>query len=127
MIGTMSAAAFRTIGAEHADEWVSKGHRLRHFFAHRLFHLPKCAPDGYRVAQAMCGLSDIGAHWQLLAYADPDIIERFPHELFFDDDLLWHQQHFGRPGQVATASIVVDSGVAHSLTHHADLVQRIGC
>lgn len=126
MIAAVSAATFRRIGAERADEWIAKGHKLRHFFAHRLFHLPKCGPDGYRIAEAMWGVRDLGTHWQLLMYADPALIRRFPHKLFFDDDLLWHQQHFGRPGQVATASIVVDSGVAHTMAHHADLVQRIG-
>lgn len=114
------------IGVERAGEWVAKGHKLRRFFPHRLFVLPKCGPDGYRVAQAMWGLEDLEAHWQLLLYADPGLIRDFPTRLFFDDDLIWHQQHFGRPGQVATASLVIDGGVVHTLTHHADLVQRIG-
>jgi hypothetical protein len=74
----------------------------------------------------MWGLDDLGAHWQLLMYCDQNIVEQFPSELFFDDDLVWHQQHFGRPGQVATASIVIDSGVMFTSTHHSDLVQRIG-
>jgi hypothetical protein len=74
----------------------------------------------------MWGLHGLPAHWQLALYADPPLIEDFPRELFFDDDLIWHQQHFGRPGQVATASIVIDSGTIFTSTHHADLVQRIG-
>jgi hypothetical protein len=126
MMAGMSTATFRQVGAERAEEWMAKGHKLRHFFAHRLFHLPKCGPDGYRVAQAMCGLNDLGAHWQLLMYADQALVTRFPRELFFDEDLIWHRQHLGRAGQVATASMVVDSGVLYSMTHHADLVQRIG-
>jgi hypothetical protein len=126
MIAAMAAARFRLIGAQRAEEWVARGHRRRHFFAHRLFQLPKCAPDGFRVAQAMWGLERLEAHWQLLLYADPALLERFPRALFFDDELIWHQQHFGRPGQVATAAIAIDGDVAHSMVHHADLVQRIG-
>jgi hypothetical protein len=126
MIALMPAARFRLIGAERADEWVARGHKRRHFFAHRLFQLPKCAPDGFRVAQAMCGLEQLDAHWQLLLYADPALVEHFPRELFFDDELIWHQQQLGRPGQVATAAIAIDGDIAHSMVHHADLVQRIG-
>jgi hypothetical protein len=126
MMAAVRQASFRQIGPERADEWLAKGHRIRHFFAHRLFHLPKCGPDGYRVAQAMCGVSDVAAHWQLLMYADPQLVGDFPRELFFDDELIWHQQHFGRLGQVATASLAIEGEVLYSMTHHADLVQRIG-
>src|SRR5581483_5981223 len=39
---------------------------------------------------------------------------------------IWHQQHFERPGQVATASLIIESGVLYTAAHHADLVQRVG-
>lgn len=126
MMAAVGQTTFRQVRAEQGADWVARGHKLRHFFPHRLFALPKCGPDGYRVAEAMWGLRDLGAHWQLLMYCDPAIVEQFPAALFFDDDLIWHQQHFGRPGQVATASIVIDSGVMFTCTHHSDLVQRIG-
>jgi hypothetical protein len=74
----------------------------------------------------MCGERDLDRHWQLLLYADPALVEQFPRSLFFDDDLIWHQQHFGRPGQVASATVLIGSGVLYSMVHHADLVQRIG-
>jgi hypothetical protein len=122
----MGRSAFRQIGAERAAEWEQKGHRRRHFFAHRLFQLPKCGPDGFKLAQAMLGEHELDSHWQVLLYADPELVERFPRELFFDSEVLWHQQHFGRPGQVASASIVLGSGVLHSMVHQSDLVQRIG-
>jgi hypothetical protein len=122
----MGLSDFRQIGAERAAEWEEKGHRRRHFFAHRLFQLPKCGPDGYRIAERMCGERDLNRHWQLLLYADPALVKQFPRSLFFDDDLIWHQQHFGRPGQVASATVVIRSGVLYSMVHHADLVQRIG-
>ena len=126
MIAPMAQSAFRQISAERVDEWVAKGHRSRHFFAHRLFQLPKCGPDGFKLAQAMCGATDLDRHWQLLVFADSTLADRFPRELFFDDDVLWHQQHFGRPGQVASASLVVEPELIHTMVHQSDLVQRIG-
>ena len=122
----MGRSAFRQIGAERATEWEEKGHKRRHFFAHRLFQLPKCGPDGYKVAQRMCGEQELDHHWQLLLYADPALVERFPGALFFDDDLIWHGQHFGRPGQVASATVLIRPDALYSMVHHADLVQRIG-
>ena len=122
----MGRSVFRQIGAERAAEWEEKGHKRRHFFAHRLFQLPKCGPDGYKVAQRMCGERELDHHWQLLVYADPALVERFPRALFFDDDLIWHQQQFGRPGQVASATVLIRPDAVYSMVHHADLVQRIG-
>jgi len=74
----------------------------------------------------MLGEHEPGRHWQVLFYADRELVERFPRELFFDSDVLWHQQHFGRPGQVASASLVVEPGLIHTMVHQSDLVQRIG-
>ena len=122
----MGRSAFRQIGAERAAEWEEKGHGRRHFFPHRLFQLPKCGPDGYRIAERMCGEQQLDHHWQLLLYADPTLVERFPRALFFDDDLIWHQQHFGRPGQVASATVLIRPDALYSMVHHADLVQRVG-
>jgi hypothetical protein len=122
----MGRSVFRQIGADRAAEWEEKGHRRRHFFAHRLFQLPKCGPDGYKIAEWMCGEQELDHHWQLLLYADPALVERFPRELFFDDDLGWHRQHFGRLGQLASASVLLRPGVLFSMVHQADLVQRIG-
>jgi hypothetical protein len=122
----MGRSAFRQIGAERAAEWEEKGHRRRHFFAHRLFQLPKCGPDGYKIAARLCGERTLDYHWQLLLFADPALVQRFPRELFFDDDLIWHQQHLGRAGQVASASLLIRPDALYSMVHHADLVQRIG-
>jgi hypothetical protein len=122
----MGQSAFRQVVAERADEWAAMGHRHRHFFAHRLFQLPKCGPDGFKLARAMHGTEDLDHHWQLLVFADDALAGRFPRELFFDDDVLWHQQHFGRPGQVASVSLVVEPEAVYTMVHQSDLVQRIG-
>lgn len=122
----MGRSAFREITAERAGEWVTRGHRLRHFFAHRLVQLPKCGPDAYKLAERMCGVDALDRHWQLLVYADRELVERFPPQLFLDDDLLWHQQHLGRVGQIASATLVEAGETLYSMIHQSDLVQRIG-
>jgi hypothetical protein len=62
---------------------------------------------------------------QVLLFAGPPVINAFPLDFFFDDDLILHRQQFGRPGQVASANIVLDDATVYSMGHHSDLVQRI--
>lgn len=119
-------ARYREIVAGRAGEALAKGYPTRHFFPHRLYHLPKCGPDGFRLAEAMCGATDPAACWEIVLYADPSLLADLPAELFFDDDLIWHQQHFGRPGQVASVDLVVAGETITALAHVSDLVQRIG-
>jgi hypothetical protein len=73
----------------------------------------------------MCGVDDPAAMWEIILYAEPAALAEFPPDLFFDRDVIWHEQHFGRPGQIATASLVVDESTVHAITHVSDLVQRI--
>jgi peptidoglycan/xylan/chitin deacetylase (PgdA/CDA1 family) len=122
----VSPSSFREITRDREPEFVGKGYKPRHVFAHRLYQLPKCGPDGYKLALQACGSSDLSAHWQLLLYADPLLVEEFPREIFYDDDVMWHRQQFGRPGQVASATVVLNGHDAYSLVHQSDLVQRIG-
>ncbi|MGH2994341.1 MAG: hypothetical protein ACRDL1_12515 [Solirubrobacterales bacterium] len=124
-MSTGVSSAFREITAEREGEYVAKGHNRRHFFPHRIYHLPKCGPDGFKLAERMCGRDNPAMMWELVLYADPAMLAEFPADLFFDDELIWHQQQFGRPGQVASASIVLDGSTVYSITHVSDLVQRI--
>jgi peptidoglycan/xylan/chitin deacetylase (PgdA/CDA1 family) len=119
-------ARFAEAGPGRREEFLAKGGRGRHYFPHRVYRLPKCAPDGFKVGRRMCGRADLTTHWQVLLYADPRAIEDLPAELFRDDDLMWHRQQYGRPGQLATAALIVDGDEAWSYVHHSDLVQRIG-
>jgi hypothetical protein len=121
-----AVVAFREACPERADEFVARGHRLRRFFPHRVHVLPKCGPDHYKLARAMgvCDHPDAMRH--LLLYADDSLLDEFPRELFFDDDLNWHRLQLGRPGLVAGASLVLDGRTLHCLTYVSDLVQRIG-
>jgi hypothetical protein len=119
------SSAFREITEERAPEYAAKGHKRRHFFPHRIYHLPKCGPDAFRLAQRMCAKDDPASMWELVLYADAATLAEFPPDLFFDEDLIWHQQQFGRPGQVASANIVLDGRTVYTNTHLSDLVQRI--
>ena len=124
--GTPPRARYREIAATRADEALAKGYKQRHFFPHRFYYLPKCGPDGFRLAQRMCGATDPAACWEIVLYADPALIADLPAELFFDDDLIWHQQHFGRPGQIASVNLVIAGDTIYTMAHVSDLVQRIG-
>jgi len=104
----------------------AKGYKLRHFFPHRFYYLPKCGPDGFTLAARMCGWTDTSACWEIVLYADRAVLEEFPDELFFDDDLVWHQQHFGRVGHIASADLVLDGTSLYAMAHVSDIVQRIG-
>lgn len=103
-----------------------KGHRQRSFFPHRFALLPRPGPDGYKLARRMCGEHDPSALWEVVLFADAATFAEFPSELSFDDDVVWHRQHFGRPGQVAYADVVVSGADMWSMSHVSDLVQRIG-
>lgn len=124
--GAPPLARYREITAERADEALATGYQRRHFFPHRLYYLPKCGPDGFKLAEKMCGTTEPATCWEIILYAAPPLLDDLPVELFFDDDLIWHQQHFGRPGQVASADLVVDGETIHAMAHVSDLVQRIG-
>jgi len=46
--------------------------------------------------QGQCNLDQL---WEIVIYADSPVIDEFPQALFFDDDVIWHQQQFGKSGQ----------------------------
>ena len=117
---------FHEASAERAAEYVGKGGKRRDFFPHRIFYLPKCGPDGFKLAERMGGWSDLDSMWELVLFAEAPVLEGLPPDLFFDRDIVWHQQHLGRLGQVATANLVEQGDTVYSMVHQSDLVQRIG-
>jgi len=119
------SSRFREIAPERADEFVSKGFKQRHFFPHTAYHLPKCGPDGFRLGKSMTGRTDPNEFWEIVLYAHPSLVTDLPRDLFFDDDVIWHQQQFGRVGQVATVDLVLHGRELYSMVHQSDLVQRI--
>jgi hypothetical protein len=116
---------YRQITQRHLGKFLSLGYKARHVFPHSIYYLPKCGPDGFKLARSMCGAGDVNQLWEIVLYAARRLVDQFPADLFFDDDLIWHQQQFGRPGQIATANVVLDGDRLYSMVHISDLVQRI--
>jgi len=107
------------------SSFAAFGWKRKYFFPHRFYSLPKCGPDGFGLAYQMCGARNLDHIWQLSLFAIGDSLAGLPSDLFFDRDVIWHQQHFERPGQVATADLHGDGSTLYSMAHQSDLVQRI--
>src|ERR1041385_5350052 len=88
----------RLITQRRLAEVLAKGFRQREFFSHRLYHLPKAGPDGLLMAQRLCRERNPNRLWELSLYAMSPAVDEFPEALFFDSDLMWHRQQFGKPG-----------------------------
>src|SRR5688572_28815042 len=116
----------REIAADRFAECLARGHRERRLFPRRVFSLPRPGPDGYKLAERMCGVREPSAMWEIVLFADESLLREFPSDLFFDDDLVWHRQHFGLPGHLACAAVVVSGEDMWSMSHVSDLVQRSG-
>lgn len=124
-IEMLATSRFREFSGKRSGDFYKKGYKIRYFFPHRIHFLQKGGPDGLKMALRMCGISDPGKLWELVLYAAEPCLEEFPEELFFDDEIVWHQQHFGRPGQIATANLVIKGNEAFGMNYLSDLVQRI--
>ena len=116
---------YREISTERFEEFFSKGYKERHFFPHRIYYAPKCGPDGLKLAQRMCEIRDPNKLWEVILFATSPVIDEFPEELFFDNDVVWHQQQFGKIGQISTSNLALDGNNLYSMVHISDLVQRI--
>jgi peptidoglycan/xylan/chitin deacetylase (PgdA/CDA1 family) len=121
----LSRVAHR-VGRDRRDEFVARGFRPGSVFPHTIRFLPKAGPDGYKLAGRMVGQVEPDELWEIVVHADPSVLTELPADVFFDDDVVWHQQQFGLPGQVATANVVLRGDTAWSMVHISDLVQRIG-
>src|SRR5581483_11903231 len=97
---------YREIAPDRRAEFIRTGLKAEDFFPHRMVYLPKCGPDGFLLAEHMCAERHLDRMWELVLYATPDVAGEFPRELFFDREIVWHQQHFGVAGQVASADMV---------------------
>lgn len=104
--------------------FTTRGFRSRHFFAHRMHFLPTCGPDALTLAGAMCGIERPDALWVITLHASESVASHLPGWLFFDPDLVWHQEHYGLPGHVAFATLAVDRRRVHVLNCVSDVVQR---
>jgi hypothetical protein len=116
---------FREFESDRLGDFRAAGFHDRHFFPHRAFYLPKAAPDGYKLAVRSGLRPQPERTWELVLFARPEAVDDLPAEVFSDDEILWHRQHFGRPGQVAVAGLIVTGARVDTAVHHSDLVQRI--
>jgi hypothetical protein len=120
-------AVVHELGPDAHDAWIERGHKGRHFFPHRVIRLRKGGIDGLKLGRRMVGEHIEPAHLrQLLLHALPPHGDDLPADLFADDDIVWHQQQFGLPAHVATASLVVDGTDLFVPTIVSDIAQRIG-
>ena len=117
---------YRQIAHEQLAAFLARGVKPSLFFPHRIVFLPKCGPDGYKLAKKMCGVTDPDASWEIILYADSPHVDEFPDDIFFDDDLVWHQQQYGMRGQIATANVALRGDRLYAMVRLSDLVQRIG-
>ena len=115
---------FAEWGADSEAAFLERGWAARYFFPHRVHWLPKCGGDGFRLAGWTVGIRAPGQVAQLVLHAHGPVLQEFPAELFFDDDVLWHRQHFGLPGHVAGADLFQDGRTLYAMSIHSDLVQR---
>jgi hypothetical protein len=125
MPDTSVVSRFRQFPEDRRQAFIARGLPARQFFAHRTYYLPKCGPDAVYLAQRMCGRKSLDGHVELLLFADPAEIEQLPPEIFFDDDVIWHRQQFGKTGHVAFAYLFRDGDNLYGLNYVSDLVQRI--
>jgi hypothetical protein len=118
------AIRYRETPVDLRPAFVAAGYRPRHFFPHRSYLIPTCGPDALQLSEAMCGIADPERLWLINLHAEEAVAARVPRELFFDDDLVWHQEHHGLPGHVAYAVVVLDGRDVRVLNCVSDVVQR---
>ncbi len=110
---------------QRADEFLRKGGKSRHFFPHRVYYLAKAGPDALKLSHRMCEEGDPNKQWEVILNSAPHLIDEFPRSLFFDDDIVWHQQQFGQMGHIAFAYLVIRDSNLYGLNYVSDVVQRI--
>jgi peptidoglycan/xylan/chitin deacetylase (PgdA/CDA1 family) len=115
---------YREAGDDMRGAFVDRGYRSRSFFPHRTYFIPTCGPDALTLSGAMCESDDPEKLWVIGLHAANSVVRDLPAELFFDPELVWHQEHYGLAGHVAFAMAVLDGNRLHVLNCVSDLVQR---
>ena len=121
----MSERRFYEAAPEAVQQFFDAGIPRRHFFPHRIYVFPKGGPDGLELAKSMARNANPSRLREFVLYALPPVLNEFPRDLFFDDELQWHQQQFGLDGQVACANVIRENGCLRVCTFVSDLVQRV--
>jgi hypothetical protein len=118
-------ATYRMIHENRKEEFFNKGYKKRYFFPHKIYYIPRCGVDGFESANIMWNIRDPNRLWEIVLYAVGCSIDEFPRDLFFDENVIWHQRHLGKTGQIASANLILDHKKVYTLEHISDLVQRI--
>ncbi len=121
----MAYRTYREWPADRAAEFLATGLPERDYFPHRCWYLPKCGPEGMYLADRQCRVSDPNALWQVVLFATGEVLDRFPAELFGDDDPMWPRQQFGQPGHIAYALLVRKGDSLYATRYQSDVAQRI--
>lgn len=117
---------YHEISNEIRPAFEARGFQARHVFPHQSYFLPTPGADALKLAGAMCKIDRPDALWTLTLHAAEPALSRLPEWLYFDPDLVWHQEHYGMPGHVAFATLAVHRGEIHVLNCVSDIVQRQG-
>lgn len=116
---------YRNITEERIDDFLRHGLKKRYFFPHLTYYLEKCGMDALKLSDHMCGERDPSKGFLILLHAPKHLLKDLPRELFFDDDLVWHQQQFGKEGHIGFAYVVRSGSRLYGLNYVSDIVQRI--
>ena len=116
---------YRNITEERIGEFLRHGLKKRYFFPHLTYYLAKCGMDALKLSDRMCGEHDPSKVFLILLHAPKHLLKDLPRELFFDDDLIWHQQQFGKEGHIGFAYVVRSGSRLYGLNYVSDIVQRI--
>ena len=118
-------ALYWSIDPEHQAGFSAFGLNRSDFFPHQLRFLRRPGSDGAKLARRMYGLKRPGHGFELVLHAAPNACLEFPPDLFFNEDIVWHQQHLGLPGHVAVANLILEGKRLYITVRFSDLVQRI--
>ena len=70
-------SAFREL-PEWEPRFAAVGFKKDIFFLIDSYILPKCGPDGYKLAHRMCGAVDVNKLWQIVLFAGANALAEFP-------------------------------------------------
>ena len=81
--------------------------------------------DALKLSRRMCDENDPGKILLITLHAPGHLSQEISRDLFFDDDLVWHRQQFGKEGHIAFAYVVRSGDRLYGLNYVSDTVQRI--
>jgi glycosyltransferase involved in cell wall biosynthesis len=120
----MFVRCFLEADVDSRNGFLDAGFKGRNWFPHRVYVLPKGGPDGMKLARRMTGRVQPERMLEFVLYGLPPSIDQLPREIFYDDDLQWHQQQFALDGQVACANVLIEEDALRCYLMISDLVQR---